>query len=160
MLQSLNFATRLNTHYAGQFNGFFSGCKVVSAENLVLPSILAGYDFVSMFNGCTSLVNAPVLPATTLTNNCYASMFKGCTSLVNAPELNAATLTRYCYYFMFNGCTSLNNIKCLATDISAAYCTERWVYGVASSGTFTKNNQTEWTTGTNSIPSGWTVINE
>ena len=160
MLESLNFVTRLNTHYAGQFNGFFSGCKVVSAENLVLPSILAGYDFVSMFNGCTSLVNAPVLPATTLTNNCYASMFKGCTSLVNAPELNAATLTRYCYYFMFNGCTSLNNIKCIATDISAAYCTERWVYGVASSGTFTKNNQTEWTTGTSGIPSGWTVINE
>ena len=160
MLKSLNFATRLNTHYAGQFNGFFSGCKVVSAENLVLPSILAGYDFVSMFNGCTSLVNAPVLPATTLTNNCYASMFKGCTSLVNAPELNAATLTRYCYYFMFNGCTNLNNIKCLATDISAAYCTERWIYGVASSGTFTKNNQTEWTTSTNGIPSGWTVINE
>jgi len=61
---------------------------------------------------------------------------------------------------MFYGCTSLNNIKCLATDISASYCTIGWVTGVAATGTFTKAaSMTNWTTGANGIPSGWTVQN-
>jgi hypothetical protein len=61
---------------------------------------------------------------------------------------------------MFNGCTSLNSIKCLATNVSATYCTNGWVSGVAASGTFTKAaNMTKWTTktGTSGIPSGWDV---
>ena len=59
---------------------------------------------------------------------------------------------------MFYNCTRLNYIKCLATDISATNCTQGWVSGVASTGTFVKNpNMTSWTTGVDGIPSGWTV---
>jgi hypothetical protein len=77
---------------------------------------------------------------------------------VNAPELPATTLEWSCYSFMFYNCTSLNYIKCLATDISAIDCTNDWVSGVASSGTFIKAaSMTGWTTGVNGIPSGWTV---
>ena len=61
---------------------------------------------------------------------------------------------------MFNGCTKLNYIKCLAIDISASYCTNTWVDGVASNGTFVKaSSMTSWKTGTSGIPSGWTVQN-
>ena len=60
---------------------------------------------------------------------------------------------------MFQGCTNLNYIKCLATDISARYCTDDWVNGVqTTSGTFVKNqSMTSWTTGDNGIPTNWTV---
>ena len=114
--------------------------------------------FVGLFNNCTSLVEAPELPATTLAERCYENMFNGCTSLTQAPQLPSTTLASNCYSGMFQSCTSLNYIKCLATDISAEECTSRWVNGVSESGTFVKDpNMSSWTTGTDGIPSGWTV---
>ena len=100
-----------------------------------------------------------VLPATTLADYCYCGMFNGCTSLTTAPELPATTLAESCYQQMFSNCTSLTSIKCLATNISASNCTSYWVSGVAESGTFTKAASiTSWTTGSNGIPSGWSVV--
>jgi hypothetical protein len=58
-------------------------------------------------------------------------------------------------------CYNLQYIKCLATDISAGYCTYNWVQNVPSSGgVFVKKSGTSWTTGDSGIPSGWTVIEE
>ena len=88
-------------------------------------------------------------------------MFNSCTSLTTAPELTATTLAYSCYARMFYGCTSLSTITCLAIDISASYCTENWVNGVADIGTFKKHsNMSSWTTGVNGIPSGWAVESE
>ena len=85
-------------------------------------------------------------------------MFQNCKKLTTAPELPATTLVGGCYQNMFKGCTSLNYIKCLATDISASNCTNNWVNGVSSTGTFVKNsNMTSWTEGANGIPNNWTV---
>ena len=48
----------------------------------------------------------------------------------------------------------------MATDISAEGCTDGWVQGVATNGTFIKaDSMTDWTTGIDGIPSGWTVQN-
>ena len=183
---SFTTATTLTEDH--NFDGFFGGDnKLISAANLVLPATvlteycyigmfrfcsnltaapqlpattLAEHCYSNMFNGCTSLVNTPELPATTLANYCYEFMFNGCTSLTTAPELPATTLVQSSYYSMFKGCTSLNSITCMATDISASNCRYNWVNGVASSGTFVKAaGMTGWPTGTNGIPSGWTVQN-
>ena len=60
---------------------------------------------------------------------------------------------------MFSNCTSLNYIKCLATDISAPSCTNNWVSGVASTGTFVKAaSMNDWATGSSGIPEGWSVL--
>ena len=143
------------------FIGMFKKSMIVDSTGLVLPATtLTDNCYYEMFNGCTSLTTVPsnLLPVTTLKTHCYDSMFNGCTSLTIAPELPATTLVDYCYQNMFNGCTSLNYIKCLATDISANRCTNYWVSGVASTGTFVKNpNMTSWTTGINGIPTNWTV---
>ena len=156
---------------SGGLKGLFSGTKVTDNDlERLLPkndngryylpvTTLANYCYSNMFNNCASLKTAPALPATTLANNCYDNMFYKCTSLTAAPELPVTTLAPGCYYSMFYGCTSLNYIKCLATDISASNCTGTWVEGVASTGTFVKNpNMSSWTTDSNGIPSGWTVI--
>ena len=85
-------------------------------------------------------------------------MFKSCTSLTSAPELPATTLADRCYSSMFESCQSLSYIKCLATDIHALNSLTYWLKGVASTGTFVKNpNMSNWPTGTDGIPSGWTV---
>ena len=169
------------------FIKFFQNCTgLTSVENLILPvTTLRRNCYNGMFSGCTSLVSAPALPAATLADNCYETMFVNCTSLTKAPELPATTLANYCYYNMFQGCRSLvtapsilpattladncyaymfygcgnlNYIKCLATDISASVCTDFWVHGVASTGTFVKAASMEsWPTGVNGIPNGWTV---
>ena len=141
---------------------FYENIKLIDASNLILPATtLANNCYWEMFNGCTSLTTAPKLPATTLTTRCYNNMFRDCESLTTAPKLPATTLVSGCYRYMFIGCESLNNIKCLATSISASNCTQGWISGVAASGTFIKDINTDWSTktGINGIPSGWTVIN-
>ena len=140
------------------YSSMFQGCTSLTTAPVLPATALAWYCYKYMFGGCTSLTTAPELPATTLKFNCYQDMFNGCASLTTAPELPATTLADYCYSNMFQGCANLNYIKCLATDISALHCTDYWVGGVASTGTFVKNpNMTSWTTGPSGIPTGWTV---
>ena len=140
------------------YSNMFENCTSLTTASELPAATLVDYCYWSMFNGCTSLTTAPELPATTLANYCYQNMFYGCTSLTAAPELPAATLVDYCYRNMFCGCKNLNSIKCLATNISARNCTNGWVAGVASTGTFIKDaNMTGWTTGANGIPTNWTV---
>ena len=99
-----------------------------------------------------------LLPATTLSSSCYSFMFYGCTALTAAPELPAMTLAYGCYASIFSGCTSLNSVTCLATDISAGYATNNWLYNVAATGTLIKAaGMTSWPSGKDGIPSGWTV---
>lgn len=114
-----------------------------------------------MFKHCNRLISAPkCLPALELSEGCYRYMFWYCENLISAPELPATTLADNCYDDMFCGCSNLNYIKCLATDISADYCTINWVYEVPMGGTFVKNaSMNDWEYGTNGIPSGWTVQN-
>ena len=140
------------------YDSMFMDCtSLITAPELPVTT-LASYCYSGMFWGCTSLTTAPVLPARTLADGCYSSMFKGCTSLTTTPTLSATTLARGCYQRMFDNCTKLNYIKCLATNISANYCTSNWVNGVASNGTFVKpSSMTSWETGVDGIPSGWTV---
>lgn len=156
-----NFLYQDTLTSASTFSSLFGSCSgLTSAENLVLPSIiLTDRCYQNMFNGCTSLTVAPELPAITLANQCYYSMFYGCTSLTTAPELPATTLTSRCYYQMFIGCTSLNYIKCLATDISASYCTSNWVDGVNANGNFfvPSGNPASWKCGVDGVPSGWVI---
>jgi len=143
------------------YSYMFNGCTNLTTAPALPATILANRCYYCMFFGCSSLTTAPELPATTLADHCYRSMFEGCTSLTTAPELPATTLAEYCYNGMFYGCSSLNSITCLATDISADSCTNDWVYGVATTGTFKRAAGTDaaWyaKTGTNGIPSGWTV---
>ena len=142
------------------FQMLFNGQPIVSVSD----ELLSGFTTLSyacygyMFYGCYGLTNAPALPANTLSGYCYYYMFCDCTSLTTAPELLAPTLVTGCYDEMFYGCKSLNYIKCLATDISASYCTHDWVFDVASSGTFVQaDTMTGWTRGDNGIPYNWTI---
>ena len=141
------------------YGGMFRGCTSLTSAPVLPATTLAGSCYSSMFEGCTSLTTAPsILPATTLAYGCYENMFNGCTSLATAPELPAPILPITCYDNMFNGCTSLNYIKCLATDISARYCTRFWVNNISRTGTFIKDaSMTRWSRDYNGIPANWTV---
>lgn len=148
-------ATKIYTY---TYDGMFAGCSnLETAPSLSITEMEGDYNCWSMFSNCKKLVNVPDLPnVTVLTKRCYQFMFSNCTSLENAPLLPSATLAEGSYYKMFYGCTKLNYVKCLATDISASGCTEEWLSGVASTGTFVKDPSTSWGTGTSGIPSGWT----
>ena len=146
------------------FNDFTYGneCFIVDALNVILPAVtLTVSCYTEMFANCTNLITAPALPATTLAQGCYSSMFYGCTSLISAPlTLPAIILTHSCYAGMFQDCASLNYIKCLATNISASHCLDEWVDEVASTGTFIKADNANWSIGVNGIPEGWNVYTE
>jgi len=145
------------------YDGLFADCQGITRAPQLPATTLADWCYCMMFSG-TSITEAPALPATTLTNACYSDMFMNCTSLAAAPELPAPTLVEGCYSSMFFGCSSLSYVKCLATDISADYCTTGWLSGVAATGTFVKAAAMNgWPVGAdesenvNGIPEGWTV---
>lgn len=153
------------------FSGLYiNDTGLTSAEHLILPATsLTQNCYNQMFAGCTSLTTAPALPATKLANNCYYNMFSGCTSLTTAPELpdvdfgaSGPAIPQFAYVKMFYDCSSLNYIKCLVssktsgTDGNKLF--EDWVNGVSGSGTFVRTANTQWNTGNNGIPSGWTII--
>ena len=145
------------------YDGLFADCQGITRAPQLPATTLADWCYCMMFSG-TSITEAPALPATTLTNACYSDMFMNCTSLAAAPELPAPTLVEGGYSSMFSGCSSLGYVKCLATDISADYCTTGWLSGVAATGTFVKAAATNgWPVGAdesenvNGIPEGWTV---
>ena len=142
----------------GYSNMYYNCTSLTKSPDLYMNSVgTNGCSF--MFNGCTSLTTSPAgLPPTTLASSCYLSMFKDCTSLMMAPILPAETLADGCYNNMFNGCTSLNYIKAMFLTTPSITYTSGWTQGVSANGIFVKNEDAVWNvTGSNGIPSGWTV---
>lgn len=153
-------ATTLSTScYYHMFN---SCTKLTTAPKLPATTI-APNCYYEMFSRCTDLVTVPTaLPATDLTDAtfCYSGMFLECTKLETAPNLPATTLSNNCYYAMFKGCSKLKSVTCLATGISESNYlnyTDKWLNGVASTGTFTKASGVDWPRNDNGIPVNWTV---
>ena len=137
---------------------FRNRTRLLKAPKILPATTLALQCYGNMFYGCTVLTTAPTLPATTLAQGCYVSMFSWCESLTTAPTLPATTLLNQSYDSMFYNCYALNSVTCLATDISASNCTQLWLQGVSSTGTFTKNSaMSSWPTGVSGIPLHWTV---
>lgn len=180
-----NFQTAKTFSSTYVFRSLLSFSGVMDAENLILPATaltegcylgllgdtkitiapklpatnLAKSCYWNIFLRCSDMVTPSELPATTMKESCYRAMYYG-TSITTAPDLPAATLATACYNQMFDQCNRLNYIKCLATNISASNCCANWTRNVASTGTFVKAaSMSSWPTGTNGIPSGWTVQN-
>ena len=136
----------------------FYNCRNLTTAPELPATTLAQQCYNNMFERCTSLTTAPELLATTLAQDCYQSMFSNCTSLITAPELPATTLAQGCYSSMFYNCVSLNYIKAMFTTTPSDSYTYDWVKGVASTGTFVKNSAATWdVSGSNGVPTGWTV---
>ncbi|MBO4660956.1 MAG: hypothetical protein J5610_05815 [Prevotella sp.] len=142
------------------YDGLFADAPNITRAPELPATTLAEWCYSDMFSG-TAITTAPALPATTLAPSCYADMFMNCKNLTTAPELPAATLAEGCYSSMFAGCTSLNYVKCLATDISADFCTVDWLDNVAPTGTFVKEEYMyNWEINSaGGIPAGWTMMN-
>ena len=141
------------------YDSMFRGCTSLTTAPVLPATTLASNCYQHMFKDCTSLTTAPsILPAATLVDECYNNMFSGCTLLATAPELPATVLANDCYGEMFSDCTKLNYIKAMFTTTPSPTYTSYWVSGVATTGTFVKNSAATWNvTGTNGIPTGWTV---
>ena len=140
------------------YRSMFEYCESLTTAPTLPATTIARFCYEYMFNGCKKLTTAPALPAKILEYSCYNSMFRNCTSLTTAPELPAKTLAESCYYYMFNGCVSLNSITVYADDISASNCTNNWLSGVASTGTFRNLGSATYSTGADGIPTGWTEV--
>ena len=142
------------------YNNMFQGCTSLTTVPEIKATTVADHSCFAMFDGCSGLTTPmDILPATQLAYECYGSMFEECSNLAKSPILPATTLAEGCYDGMFRNCTSLNEITCLATNISARDCTNSWVDGVASSGTFYKNpSMSSWTRGTSGVRANWTII--
>ena len=147
-----------NTIATNCYGYMFWGCTSISTAPELPATSLYQSCYNSMFKNCTNLTTTPELPATTLADSCYSSMFYGCTALTAAPVLPATTLVSFCYNDMFRNCSNLQYIKAMFTTTPSINETGNWVNGVSPTGTFVKNASATWTTtGTNGVPTGWTI---
>lgn len=144
------------------YSGMFQACTSLTKTPKAIGSSAMtwnGGDYVmsDMFHGCTSLttVSSGLLPALNLGNQCYWYMFEDCSSLTETPHLLATEAATQCYQGMFKNCSSLNNVTCLLRNPSTY---SEWLDGVAANGTFYKNSNASWSSGSNGIPTNWTVV--
>lgn len=141
------------------FNASGNIMSLVGGDNFQNTTTFGTFAFRYFFKN-SNIINAKnlILPVTSLTQACYDSMFESCTNLIVAPTLPATTLAINCYSSMFYGCSNLSYIKAMFTTTPGSNYTSSWVSGVAPTGTFVKNSAATWTTtGTNGVPTGWTV---
>lgn len=170
------------------YHEMFYGCSIADTQDdMVLPATTPkNYAYHSMFYGCSGLTKAPELQFTTGATYLCTQMFRSCTSLTNPPSmiqctsnfgnifnnmfaycnkleespvLKLTTLTTGGATAMFSGCTRLRKITLSINTWSTSYATN-WVNGVAATGEFHKKAGLTMATGTNGIPSGWTVIED
>ena len=141
------------------YNYMFYDCDGLKEVPQLPAMILAKSCYEYMFNNCDSITKVSQLPAITLAPSCYSRMFYNCKNLTEVSNLPATTLANYCYYEMFYNCSKLNSIIMLATEIGEERSLDNWLYGVSSTGTFTKAKGMEsLPTGSSGIPSGWTIV--
>ena len=163
---NLTTAPKIKATSVGEYgcSYMFQGCTGLLEAPDFAPASVATRGCLRMFRDCTSMATVPAsLPASATTEACYSGMFSGCTSITESPELPAAYIERQAYSGMFAGCSNLSSIKCYATGKNTStgqyHPCYNWVSGVAADGTFTKQSTaTFWETGTNGIPSGWSVV--
>ena len=142
------------------YYAMFQDCEVLEVTPSVLLAEHVGRNaYASMFMGCDSIKEGPEIKALTADNNAFLFMFFLCDILETAPTLKIEKLSNSCYSSMFDHCPKLNYVECYATDISATYCTDQWLEGVAAEGTFVcaKGMKDKWPRGISGIPDGWTI---
>ena len=139
----------------------FQGCTSLTTAPTMNVQSVAEYSCYWMFYMCTNLSTVKsnvTLAATTLAANCYNRMFYKCSNMSESPDLPALTLVYRCYWGMFDSCTRLYKVKALFTTTPGTDYTDNWLYGVASSGTFTKNSSATWNVrGASGIPNNWAI---
>ena len=146
---------------SGCYANMFQECTSLTIAPALPATTLASDCYARMFVNCTSLTTAPDLPAASLADGCYYTMFAQCTSLTTAPELPATDLVSHCYSYMFAKCSNLDYVKALFISSPSSNYTASWLEGVSTSGTFVKSKDATWNvTGSNGIPSGWTILTE
>ena len=151
-----------STLYYNSYNGMFRGCTNLKYAPKLQATIAGQECCSSMFEGCINLETVPEINFTTLAQNCCKRMFCMNRSskittpkMTKSPILRCTTTVSGCYEEMFKGNGNLIEVTCLKTDNTTA-CTN-WLANCSSVGTFKKNTNASWSTGTSGIPSGWTV---
>ena len=152
------------TLYYNSYNGMFRGCTNLKYAPK-LQATTAGQECCSsMFEGCINLETVPEINFTTLAQSCCKRMFCMNRSskittpkMTKSPILRCTTTASSCYEEMFKGNGNLIEVTCLKTDNTNACA--NWLVNCSSVGTFKKNQNASWSTGTSGIPSGWTVEN-
>lgn len=141
---------------SGCYESMFQGCTALRHAPELPATTLSGICYSRMFSGCTSLETAPDLPAEHISTNSYSEMFKGCTSLVESGLISGVPWGWYALDYMFQGCSSLNKVYFSGTAWNTYYANS-WMDGVAANGDFYNLGGATIPTGSNGIPSGWTV---
>lgn len=154
------------TLYESSYNSMFR-----DASNLVYgPKILPALDipadgYASMFEGCTSLVEAPEILATTVSGGtalkcmfCMGRNNKVTAAMTKGPVLRITNPNSYnnVYQQLFCGNGNLIEVTVLCSGTNKYFY--GWLSNVSSTGVIKTLSGTTFVSGTNGLPSEWTIV--
>lgn len=140
----------------------FADCSSLMVAPELPATTLGPWSYAYMFSGCLALQTPPhSLPALFTSANSpyvYCGMFMKCTSLTYSPVIETRMVFQREFEKMFTDCQVLSTVTCLTEDDITGVQSGDWLLGVADNGTFVKSpNATNWASGPNGIPVGWSV---
>lgn len=149
----------------GCYNGMFRHNLTLEKPPKMNLTTLASACCSSMYEACTSLQYHEELPVATPADECYQRMFcvsrdsQVAAAMTKTPVIRLTDTTPVrCMQQMFAGNSSLTEVTCLATTIDNTNDgIDDWLANTPAVGTFKKAAGATWPTGTNGVPTGWTV---
>ena len=143
------------------FSGMFEFCKSLTTTAEIRDLKVPGPScFYTMYRECDNLTKAHDIKYDKLLAKSCSNMFENCDSLITAPLLLTVNAPENAYHGMFFNCKNLSYIECGLVSPNSMFG-NHWVKGVASSGTFVKNElRTKYEYSDDSIPTGWNIVNK
>ncbi len=136
-----------------QASSYVNGCIKMDVNHIVGGSIFSLLSKTSYTN------------VTSVANQAFMYLFRGDTKLLSAENMifGNSTITSYgqwAFAQLFYSCSNLTSVRAPKVNTwGQNQAMDNWVQGVAANGTIYTPSGIDIPTGTNGIPSNWTVVN-
>lgn len=143
---------------SGRANVYGNVCSVLDKDNYDTMTNLPTYGLQGLFQDCTGLIDASgmVMKAGRLDDNCCGHLFDGCSDLEKGAEFFITQTGRWSMEYIYRNCSSLTEAYLHYTGSWSESVFQKWMSGVAASGTLYTDNTSVPTT-ESGCPYGWTV---
>lgn len=129
----LNAVTTDTVHSYRYYRLFYNCTKLISAEEMTLPSSTASYVFGGMFRGCTAMTISPEIPKVSLSTNACRETFYGCTHLTKLVALFTSATSTNAYY-RWIGSTSAYKVPSTCLMVFSLNATDSFISSIQNNG--------------------------
>lgn len=136
-LSSLTYLNKVGTNaaYSYMYYRLFYGCtKLISAEDMILPSSSENYSYGGMFKGCTAMAISPQIPKVRLVTNACREMFYECTHLTKLVALFTSAASTNAYYHWIGSNSASSKVPSTCLMVFSLNATDSFISSIKNNG--------------------------